>query len=139
MSGNGRDGLAAQRRAAGDALAAGRPEYRVMIWRGSAPVNSLAFAEPVDALAAAVGYLREGYQVRLGGETVEQLRAESGPGGEPLWFPSLRDWRLLSGMLGRAMATPGFYHRSVEQVGRAAAERLKNRIDVVISRIERAL
>ena len=109
-----------------------------MIWRGSAPVRTLVFAEPVDALSAAVVHLREGYQVRLGGETVAELRAES-HGGEPLWFPSLRDWRLLSGMLGRAMATPGFYHRSVEQVGRAAAERLKNRIDVVISRIERAL
>jgi hypothetical protein len=117
-----------------------RPEFRVMVWRGAnGSLKTLVYAEPVDALAAAVGYLREGYQVRLGGETVAELRAESGPGGEPLWFPSLRDWRLLSGMLGRALQTAGFYHPAAEQVGRAAAERLKNRIDVVISRIERAL
>ena len=133
-----RDGVTAKRRAAGDAAAAERPVYRVLVWRGTAGVNTLVFAEPVDALAAGVEYLRAGYQVRLGGETAEQLAAES-PGGEPLWFPSLRDWRLLSGMLGRALATPGFYHPAAEQVGRAAAERLKNRIDVVISRIERAL
>jgi hypothetical protein len=117
--------------------AADRPEYRVMIWRGSAPTRRLVFAEPVDALTAAVEYLKEGYQVRLGDETVEQLKSDSTD--VALWFPSLSDWRLLAGMLGRALETPGFYHPAVEQIGRAAAERLKSRIDGVIARIESAL
>jgi hypothetical protein len=132
-----RDGLGAQRRATGDAAAAARPEYRVLIWRGQSPPKTLVFAEPVDALTAGVEYLREGYQVRLGGETVERLRGDHV--AEPVWFPSLPDWRLLAGMLGRALESPGFFHPAAEQAGRSAAERLENRIRAVIHRIERAL
>lgn len=133
----GDGGRGAYRRAVGDASAADRPEYRVMIWRGSGAVKTLVYAEPVDALAAAVTYLREGYQTRLGGETVERLAADHV--GEPVWFPSLPDWRLLAGMLGRALETPGFFHPAAEQAGRSAAERLRNRIAAVIHRIEHAL
>lgn len=104
-----------------------RPRYRLLVFReGYGKVKRLDFTDPTDALAAAVDYLKAGYQCRLGDETVEHFRAE--PGEPARWFPSLRDWKLLGGMLRRAIATPGFFHPDAEAAGRGEAERLAGRI-----------
>jgi hypothetical protein len=109
--------------------------YRVLFWRGRGNPRQLGYDQPSDALAAAVDYLKAGYQVRLGDETVEHFRAEKVTAAP--WFPSLRDWRLLDGMLRRAIESPGFFHVRAEQAGRAEAERLAGRIADVIDRIAR--
>jgi hypothetical protein len=100
-------------------------------------VKRITYAEAGDALTAAVDYLKAGYQVRLSDETVGQFRAQPNEGAP--WFPSLRDWKLLCGMLGRAIETPGFFHPDAQAAGRGEAERLKGRIAEVIARIARQM
>lgn len=118
------------------AAANGDSGYRLLIWRRGEELRTIGYAEPVDALAAAVAYLKAGYQVRLGGELVEHYAGEL-PGVS--WWPSLRDWRLLDGMLRRAIESPGFFHARAESAGRGEAERLAVRISELIARIGRQM
>jgi hypothetical protein len=115
---------------------ASEPGWTLIFWRPPAgKVKRITYAEPGDALAAAVDYLKAGYQCRLSDEAVELFRAQ--PNEAALWFPNLRDWKLLGGMLGRALETPGFFHAAAEAAGRGEAERLKGRIAEQIARIAR--
>jgi len=114
------------------------PGFSVLIWKPGAAstIKRLTYPEPADALTAAVDYLKAGYQVRLADEAVEHFRAERTVDAAP-WFPNMRDWKLLCGMLGRAIETPGFFHVTAEAAGRGEAERLRGRISDVIARIAR--
>lgn len=113
-----------------------RPRYRVLVFReGYGKVKRLDFTEPADALAGALDYLKSGYQVRLGDELVAHYRDQP---GAPAWWPSLRDWRLLAGMLRRAIESPGFFNVSAESAGRAEAERLAERIAAMLATIAAA-
>jgi hypothetical protein len=109
--------------------------YRLLIWRRGEEVEVMGYGEPADALAAAVEYLKAGYQAKLGAEVVEHYAAE--PVAAAAWFPSARDWRVLLGMLRRAAEAPGFFHASAESAGRVEAERLAARIAEVVRRIAR--
>lgn len=108
--------------------------HRLLIWRRGEELRTLGYDEPADALAAAVAYLKAGYQVRLGEEAVEHYRDE--PNGAA-WWPTLRDWRLLRGMLRRAIESPGFFHPQAQAAGRGEAERLAVQIGDLIDRIGR--
>jgi hypothetical protein len=109
--------------------------YRLLIWQRGADVEVMGYREPADALAAAVEYLKAGYQCRLGAEVVEHYADE--PAVPAAWFPSARDWRVLLGMLRRAAVMPGFFHASAETAGRVEAERLATRIGEVARRVAR--
>ena len=120
------------------AAEADQPGFAVLIWKPGAAstIKRLTYPESADALTAAVDYLKAGYQVRLADEAVEHFRAERSVDAAP-WFPNMRDWKLLCGMLGRAIETPGFFHPDAQAAGRGEAERLKGRIAEVIARIAR--
>lgn len=64
--------------------------YGVLIWRlNQAAPRAFSFSHPADALAAAVDYLRAGYQVRLTDSTcraLEDMRLparRNRPGSQP--------------------------------------------------------
>lgn len=106
-----------------------------MIWRRD-ETRRLVFAEPLDALAAALDYLKTGYQCRLGDEVVEHFRSQPYVANAG-WFPTLTDWKLIHGVLGRAATVPGFFHSDAEPVARARVERLRVHIADTIDRIAR--
>jgi hypothetical protein len=122
--------------AQGAARAAERDEYRLMIWKADR-IERLAYTDPVDAIVAAIGYLKAGYQCRLGGETVDAFRAE--PVTRAAWFPSVADWKLINGVLGRALTIPGFFHADAATAARARVERLRVQIGDTIDRIARQM
>jgi hypothetical protein len=125
------------RHAAGRTAAADLDEYRLVVWKGRAGrVRTFVFHDPVDALAAAVDYLKRGYQVRLGDETVEHFKSQP-HAINPAWLPSAADWNLINGVLGRAATMPGFFHADAEPVARARVERLRAQIVDTIDRIAR--
>jgi hypothetical protein len=122
------------------AAEADRPGFAVLVWKpgASSTIKRLTYPESADALTAAVDYLKAGYQVRLADEAVEHFRAERTVEAAP-WFPNLRDWKLLAGMLGRSLEIPGFFHPAAQAAGRGEAERLRGRISDVIARIVRQM
>lgn len=125
------------RAARGRTAAADLDEYRLVIWKGRAGrVRTFVYHEPVDVLAAAVDYLKRGYQVRLGDETVEHFTS-SPHAINPAWLPSMADWNLINGVLGRALLVRGFFHPDAEPVARARVERLRVQIADSIARIAR--
>jgi hypothetical protein len=125
------------KRARGQTAAADLDEYRLVVWKGRAGrVRTFVFHDPVDALAAAVDYLKGGYQVRLGDETVEHFRSQP-HAADRAWLPDAADWSLINGVLGRALLVRGFFHVDAEPVARARVERLRVQIADTIDRIAR--
>ena len=119
------------RAARGRTAAADLAEYRLVIWKGQ-PVacGRSVYHEPVDVLAAAVDYLKRGYQGRLGDETVEHFTS-SPHAINPAWLPSMADWNLINGVLGRALLMRGFFTRPprCRACSRRAAARADCRLD----------
>jgi hypothetical protein len=124
------------RAARGRTAAADLDEHVLLVWKGRSDVMRLVFHEPTDALAAAIDYLKNGYQARLGDETVEHFRSQPAVANAG-WFPSLADWRLINGVLGRVLEVAGFFHVDAEPVARARVERLRVHIGDTIDRIAR--